>query len=134
MHTPHLSTMDVVHILQRQKVHALANLKGSDTFPAVSGSVSFYDTSGGTLVTVSVTGLPEPPVFSLHLEDKDNCSATAQSNLPPLTNSHGNGWYTAVTDQFRTCDIVGKTILLQEESSPAHQSIAWGVVGRSESF
>lgn len=125
-----LSTMDIVHILQRQKPHAVASLHGLEGFPQISGCASFYDTCAGTLVTVSVSGLPETEtnIFAMHIHSGNSCQSPDghfdtdsrphprhTGDLSPLFSNGGSGWNAMVTNRFRTCDIIGRTVILHHD-------------------
>ena len=72
-----LSTMDVAHILQRQKPHAMAAIHGLDSYRTISGHVFFYDTCAGTLVTATISGLPKTDtnIFAIHIHSGENCQS-----------------------------------------------------------
>lgn len=163
MHTKPLSTMDIVHILQRQKAHAAATIRGDEEHSQLSGCVSFYDTCGGTLVVTSVHGLPREdgscaaPVFGMHIHAGTACTGTAEDpfadaeghfnpghcphphhagDLPPLFGNSGYAWMAVLTNRFRTCDILGKTVILHampddmttQPSGNSGKKIACGVI------
>ncbi|MDD5952752.1 MAG: superoxide dismutase family protein [Oscillospiraceae bacterium] len=122
-----LSTMDIVHILQRQKPHAVATMGPMEGKGAITGCVSFYDTCAGTLVTAAIQGLPqtETNVFAMHIHAGETCQSPDghlnpenrphplhRGDLPPLFSNRGCAWSAVVTDRLRTCDIIGKTVIL----------------------
>lgn len=126
-----LSTMDVAHILQRQKPHAMAAIHGLDSYQTISGHVFFYDTCAGTLVTATISGLPKTDtnIFAIHIHSGENCQSpdghfdtdhcsnpNHTGDLPPLFSNNGCAWSAVVTARFRTCDTIGKTVIIHLRS------------------
>lgn len=162
MRTNQLSTMDVVHILQRQKPHAMALVKGDEAHCHLTGCVSFYDTCAGTLVVSSIQGPPcgdrcETAIFGMHIHAGTACTGNAEDpfadakthynpdgcphpqhagDLPPLFGNNGAAWNAVITNRFRTCDIIGKTVIIHgmpddfttQPSGNSGQKIACGVI------
>lgn len=125
-------------ILQ-QPAYAFAEIKGSPNYPAITGSVQFYQTAVGVLVSAQIIGLPvseeicKDQIFAFHIHDGSSCTGTAQDpfanvlthynplecphpqhagDLPPLWGNHGYAFQVFLTDRFSTDEIIGKTIVI----------------------
>lgn len=65
--------------LLRTRPQARAQIRGSDAYPEIRGTVRFYNTQYGTLVAAEIMGLPtssapcESPFFAFHIHEGSNC-------------------------------------------------------------
>ena len=118
---------------------AWANLRGSEAYPNLQGSVRFYENGHGVLVITEVTGLPtaqnpcENPIFALHIHEGGSCTGNEQDpfadvgmhynplrcphpyhagDMPPIFGAAGYAFSAFVTDRFTIRDIVGRTVIL----------------------
>ncbi len=132
-------TIQMFRILQDSIPFAAAFIRGSESFPELSGTVSFFDLPEGTLVTASVKGLPVPAepcgntVFGFHIHEGTQCSGNAEDpfadakghfnpdncphpehagDLPPLFSNQGNAWYAVLTNRFTINDILGRAVIV----------------------
>ncbi len=104
------------------------------------GTVSFYRTPYGTLVTAALRGLPvtdnlcKQPVLALHIHEGRACTGNASDpflnakshynpgncphpyhagDLPPLfVQKDGSAWMAFLSDRFSVDEIMGRTVIL----------------------
>lgn len=118
---------------------ATADLTGSEDYPAIRGTVLFYQTTAGVLVTVRVTGLPHgqdgcaAPVFALHIHSGPLCRGDREDpfkdamthynpgdcdhphhagDLAPLFGNHGDAFSVMLTDRFSVREIIGRAVII----------------------
>lgn len=118
---------------------ALAAVRGSADYPTIRGQVRFYQARRGVLVTVDLSGLPQPegacahPVFALHIHAGEACTGTAADpfanalshynpkdclhpfhagDLPPLFGNDGDAFMAVLTNRFTIEEVVGRTVIL----------------------
>lgn len=118
---------------------ALAELRGSEQYPELEGSVAFYPDSQGVLVLTAVTGLPVSEeacggtVFGMHIHEGESCSgnetdpfadAGAHYNpgecqhpehagdMPPLFSNGGSAWNAVLLSKFGVDEVIGKTVIV----------------------
>lgn len=122
---------------------AAAVLAGAPGGRRMEGTVSFYQTPMGVLVTAAVRGLPvtrmacAQPIFALHIHEGNACAGTPgdpfaaarghfnpgncphpyhAGGLPPLfADRTGFAWMAVLTDRFRVQDITGRTVIIHEK-------------------
>lgn len=126
----------------KQKPQAMAEIKGSAIYPAIHGSMLFYQTDKGVLVVTEVWGLPAEslvcahPVFGLHIHGGTSCTgnetdpfadAGAHFNpegcphphhagdLPPLFGNDGYAFSAVLTNRFQLDSVVGKTVIIHSD-------------------
>lgn len=126
------------HLLYKEP-QAKALVRGSDRFPHIIGSVKFYQTRAGVLVTAEIYGLPaataacESPIFGFHIHGGGACSGNTEDpfidagmhynphncphpyhagDLPPLFGVHGYAFSMFLTGRFSVREIVGKTVII----------------------
>ncbi len=122
-----------------QPASAAARLKGSSDYPAIDGTVQFYQTAVGVLVSVQVTGLPVSDevcaqgFFAMHIHSGSTCTGNREDafadtkthynpqncdhpnhagDLLPILGNHGYAFEVFLTDRFSIDEIVGKTVVL----------------------
>lgn len=121
---------------------ASAVIKGSSEYPGISGIVDFYRSDKGTVVSVSIKGLPHlkrpctSRIFGFHIHeggacegdkndpfakamahfDKGDCDHPYHSgDLPPLPGAGEYGIMSFLTDRFSVDDIIGRTVIIHEK-------------------
>lgn len=135
---------------------AAAVLQGDREHPQLRGTAEFYPRRNGTLVLVSVRGLPknDSGFFALHIHGGTDCQGEnfAESgmhynpdnvphprhagDLPPLLSGGGEALLAVWTDRFTVPQILGRTVVIHSDpddfrSQPAGNSgtkIACGVI------
>ena len=122
-----------------QSPGALANIRGSASYPEIKGIARFYQTGHGVLVAVELSGLPSPiercksPVFGFHIHQGGSCSGNSENpfadadghynphncphpyhagDLPPIFGAKGFAFSVALTDRINVNEIIGKTVIL----------------------
>ncbi len=129
-------------ILLKNKPDARADVRGSDAYPELRGTVKFYQTKDGVLVCAELVGLPHEDnpcaggVFALHIHEGTSCTGNAEDpfadikghynpndcphpyhagDLPPLFEAKGRAFLVVLTDRFRAEDVVGRTVIIHAE-------------------
>lgn len=120
--------------------HAVADIRGSETYPNLRGQVRFYQRQHCVLVESTVQGLPDTDTgfFGFHIHAGNNCAGDGFPNtsshynptkaphpshagdLPPLLSCHGNAYMTVATDRFRVADIIGRTVVVHDMADDFH--------------
>ena len=127
----------------KQRPPAFAEIRGSSSYPRISGNVYFYQTRAGVIVSAHIANLPSgseqcsSPVFAFHIHSGGSCSgndtdpfADAMTHynpyncphpyhagdLPPLFGNNGLAFSAFLTDRFAVKEIIGKTVIIH--SSP----------------
>lgn len=118
---------------------AVAELRGSEHYPEIRGTVRFYQTQWGVLAAAEVTGLPQGElrcpgdIFAFHIHKGDAYGGNAQDpfadalthydplgcahpehagDLPPLFGNRGKAFQVVLTDRFLLGEILGKTVIV----------------------
>ena len=118
---------------------AWAEVKGSEKYPQLSGTVRFCQTRRGVLVFAELSGLPESSescengFFAFHIHGGRFCTGdstdpfadalthynpeacphpTHAGDLPPLLSNHGYALQVFLTDRFTIREIIGKTVII----------------------
>jgi len=133
--------------------HAVATLKGSREYPNINGTVGFYQTGQGVLVTSELTGLPAAsdrcasPIPAFHIHEGGRCTGIETDpfadvgshynpegcqhpyhagDLPPLFGNNGYAFLALVTDRFTVSEILGKTVIIHSQPDDFHTQPAGG--------
>lgn len=123
----------------RGRHDAVAIIRGSETYPAIGGTIRFFDTNLGVLVSAEISGLPKAvskcrePIFALHIHSGESCSGNAQDpfanagthlnpencphpyhagDMPPLFGADGYAYLSFLSNRFSIRDILGKTVIV----------------------
>lgn len=126
---------------------AYAVIKGSKEYPGIKGKAAFYDTYGGTVVVVSVCGLPgdgeegSSGFHGFHIHEGSSCTGNGQNefadalghynpkgtphpwhagDLPPLLGNKGTAWMAVYTDRFYPEDVVGRVVIIHKNADDFH--------------
>ena len=127
----------------QQKPNAAAVIKGGPDHPGINGTVEFYHTKMGVLVSARVSGLPtgnnicEKPIFAFHIHSGGSCTGNTSDyfadvsshynpwscphpyhagDMPPLFGVDGFAFLTFLTDRFSIEEIIGKTVIIHSGS------------------
>lgn len=122
-----------------QPPDAVANVRGNGANPRLGGTVRFYQTRYGVLVSAEVVGLPTANgacagrVFGFHIHEGDACRGNAEDpfaavgghynpdgcehpyhagDLPPLFGNHGYALSVFLTDRFTVEQVIGRTVIV----------------------
>lgn len=125
--------------LLQQTASATARLRGSPEFSAISGTIQFYQTAIGVLISVQVTGLPASKktcsnqFFAFHIHGGSSCTGNQEDafadvkthynpddcphpdhagDLLPILGNHGYAFEVFLTDRFSVDEIIGKTAVI----------------------
>lgn len=126
-------------VLRDRYPSASASVIGSEKYPDIAGTVYFYATPLGVVVSAEIFGLPEgteenpAAIFGFHIHEGDKCKGNAEDpfseagdhfnpagvehpshagDLPPLFGNDGYAWLATLTNRFQIEDILGKTIVI----------------------
>lgn len=125
-------------MVQTENMMAMAQIRGSSSYPRIRGTALFRQTSMGVLVTVEVSDLPDSEkcdsgIFALHIHEGEACTGNAgdafadtgghynpkgcphpyhAGDLPPLWGNHGYAYMSVLTDRFHVGEIIGRTIII----------------------
>lgn len=121
---------------------AIARIHGGNEFPTISGTVSFFPVREGIIISANIHGLPAKDTggdfFAFHIHEGSNCTGSDFSDtgahfdlhsalhphhtgdLPPLFASHGRAYLEFWTDRFRISDVLGRTIIIHENTDDLH--------------
>lgn len=118
---------------------AVADMTGSPAYLTIAGTVRFYQTDDGVLVSAYITGLPvgrqpcSADIFGFHVHESGPCSGNAQEpfkdagehynprncphpahagDLPPLFGNAGTAFMTVLTNRFSVGDIIGRSVII----------------------
>lgn len=139
--------------------NAVAVLRGGESAPQMGGRAQFFAHPDGTLVVVTVWGLPESETgfFALHIHEARDCGGVGFSDtgghynpkgkshpmhagdLPPLLSAGGSAYLAVLTDRFTVGDILGRTVVIHSNPDDFHtqpagnagEKIACGVIRRA---
>ena len=123
----------------RQRPSAVADVRGSEEYPAIQGKVYFYQTTVGVLVAAQIFGLPaadapcNESVFAFHIHSGGSCTGDQDDpfkyvlthynpgncphpnhagDLLPLFGNQGYAFEIFLTDRFSVDEIVRKTVVI----------------------
>lgn len=125
-------------IIRDRSPSAYAKISGSNEHKNLNGTVNFYVTPIGVVVSAEINGLPHgagsgPQIFGFHIHEGYSCTGTEtdpfsaagahfskvqakhpfhSGDLPPLFGNNGYAWYAVLTDRFSISDIIGRTVIV----------------------
>ena len=120
---------------------AVAQIRGGEKVPQLSGCIRFYQQKGCVLIVAEIFGLPresETGFFGFHIHQGESCSGTDFSetgshynpvdqihpkhtgDLPPLMGCRGNAYLAVKTNRFTVRDIIGKTVVIHSDPDDFH--------------
>lgn len=136
----------------------MAQVQGDRNHPRLRGTVHFFPCGGGTLVVADIRGLPDSEMgfFGFHIHEGSDCGGEGfldtaghynplekthprhAGDLPPLLGAGGRAHMEVLTDRFRVCDVVGRTVVIHshpddfktQPSGASGTKIACGVIRR----
>ena len=128
----------LIYVMHRRP-DAMAQMRGSDKYPELRGTVMFYALRTAVLVRAQITGLPNPrgacesPVFAFHIHDGSSCTGTMTDSfagagmhynpkncphpahagdMPPLFSNRGYAWQGFYTDRFTPWEVMGRSVII----------------------
>ncbi len=126
---------------------ASAVITGSEKYPDIRGLAVFVPTELGTMVSVSVYGLPKSEgecrcgVFAMHIHEGMTCTGNAEDpfadvkghcnpngclhpchkgDMPPLFADNGTAYFAFITTRFTSEDVIGHTIIIHRNFDDLH--------------
>ncbi len=137
---------------------ATAFIHGSKDAPSVCGKVEFHQKECCVLVTADIHCLPknDSGFYGFHIHEGNSCAGekfadskghynpestshpSHAGDLPPLMLCGNTAHLEVLTDRFKVCDIIGKTVIIHrspddfttQPSGNAGTKIACGVVNK----
>lgn len=129
------------YLLTSRRPDGVAQVRGRPDHRDLRGTVWFWQSEAGVVVSAWMTGLPSQGdgpygkgVFALHLHEGGSCTGTAEmpfadagkhynpggcphphhaGDLPPLfADGGGNAWYAVMTDRFTVEEILGRVVIV----------------------
>lgn len=112
-----------------------ATVHGSEMFPDICGTVSFFSAYGGTLAVTEISGLPSADgVYAMHIHNGKECTGSQSpfsdtgshlnpadtthpfhmGDLPAIFSNGGYSWSAVYTSRFRPSQIIGHTVVIHE--------------------
>ena len=137
----------VLQIVTQMDPYSFANLRGSDEYPDVAGTVWFYPFWDGTLAVAEIAGLPTEDgectsqVFGFHIHEGSCCSGNTADpfadtgshykpghcmhpqhagDLPPLFGNDGYALNMCYTNRFLPDEVDGKTVIIHRMPDDFH--------------
>lgn len=138
---------------------AVAQIRGGQGAPELSGTVKFYQKRRGVLVVANLSCLPQNSsgFFAFHIHEGGACSGEGFSDtgshynpkeaphpshagdLPPLLRCDGGAYLAVTTDRFSVREILGRTVVIHsnpddfrtQPAGNAGEKIACGVIRRA---
>jgi Cu-Zn family superoxide dismutase len=125
--------------LMQQKPAATAKVRGTPENPETRGTVYFFNTYGGVVVSAEFTGLPqsftacEQKILAFHIHEGKSCTGTPEDpfkdagghynpggcahpnhagDMPPLFAGTGRAFLAFFTDRFTVDEIIGRTVVV----------------------
>ncbi|MGN1014179.1 MAG: superoxide dismutase family protein [Butyricicoccus sp.] len=122
-----------------KKPCAIAEVVGSMRYPDIHGTVQFYQTEHGVIVSAEVSGLPTPmtycqsPIFAFHIHSGSQCGGTSEDpfaeamthynpagcdhpyhagDMPPLFGCNGYALSIFLTNRFSVSEVIGRTVII----------------------
>ena len=122
-----------------RRPQAWTEVRGSEQYPDIRGSVRFYQTVYGVLTVAEIQGLPSPagaceaPIFGFHIHEGESCTGNAEDpfadaqmhwnpngcphpyhagDLPPLFGANGYAFLACLSHRFSVEEIIGRTVII----------------------
>lgn len=137
-------TQSYSSLLSGRRPFAHADLRGSSEHPNIKGTVDFFATPLGVVVSTQVSGLPydkddpcAPQIYGFHIHNAGKCTGSAEApfedagahfdkhgcahpahsgDLPPLFGNQGYAWSAVLTDRFFPEDVMGRSVIVHAEA------------------
>ncbi len=128
--------------LLRTRPQAIADVTGSEAYPAISGTVRFWQTQSGVIVYTEIRGLPSSQAtcgdrfFAYHIHDGGSCTGNSDDpfadagthdnpddcphpahagDLPPLLENRGYALSIILTNRICIQEIIGKAVIIHSQ-------------------
>lgn len=117
----------------------MAEVYGSEKYPMIHGTVSFYQVMAGTIVVTEIFGLPSEDdkcavnILGFHIHEGEACTGSEEDpfadtkmhynpgdcphpahagDLPPLFVNGGYAWSAVLTNRIRAKEMKGHTVVV----------------------
>lgn len=124
-----------------RRAQAAAFIEGSESYPDISGTVQFYQTDQGVIVSAEISGLPHDGtpcrerIFGFHIHKGTDCGGSMDDpfsdamshynpngcehpyhagDLPPLFGNGGLALCAFLTDRFSVNEVIGRTVIIHD--------------------
>ncbi|MGN0543767.1 MAG: superoxide dismutase family protein [Acutalibacteraceae bacterium] len=155
MFTYHSRSRRILDFLSRSRPNAVAQICGYADHPEICGTLMLYQSPAGVFAVVSVGGFPKEfgcgKVLGMHIHDPEtgkhfNPCGTEHPNhagdMPPLFVEGCDAWTAFLTERFKVCDVIGKTIVIHKQrddftsqpSGDSGEKLAFGEIRRNVGF
>lgn len=141
------NALSLLNLFTECDPEAKAIVKGDTMHPDLTGTVLFYPFGKGTLIFVSLSGLPDIPkpcesdFFAFHIHAGNQCSGTAENpfanagmhynpsncphpahagDLPLLLSNDGFTFQMCYTNRFIPRDVIGRTVIIHSKPDDYH--------------
>jgi len=132
------------NLLCGRRPFAKADIKGSAQYPSIVGTVEFFSTPMGVVVSAEVSGLPydseakcTPQIYGFHIHNAGRCTGTPDEpfsdagghfnpedcphpahagDMPNLFGNRGYAWSAFLTDRLSPEDIMGRAVIIHSEA------------------
>lgn len=136
----------------------IANICGSEEYPKIHGTVSFFKVCNGSLLVTEIFNLPsENGVFAMHIHNGKACTGNEKDpfadagshlnltcdehpfhsgDLPTLFNNNGYTWNAVYTNRFQPMQVKGYPVIIHcnpddfktQPSGNSGNKIACGII------
>lgn len=143
-------------LLQRPCYTAV--ISGSEKYPEIHGTVSFFKACNGSLVVAEIFDLPsDHEVFAMHIHNGTECSGNSKDpfanagshlnllneehpfhtgDLPALFSNDGYAWTAVYTNRFQPAQVKGYPVVIHADPDDYHtqpsgnsgEKIACGII------
>ena len=120
---------------------AVAFVRGNADHRSINGTVKFFQTPKGVVVSAEISGLPVwgekcgNDIFAFHIHGGASCTGNAEDafadvgthynptdcphpyhagDMPPLFSANGTAVLAFLTDRFDAAEIIGKTVIIHD--------------------
>ena len=132
------------NLLCGRRPFASAALRGSSEYPEIKGTVDFFSTPAGVVVSAEVWGLPYNPedrcasqIYGFHIHNAGRCTGSAEEpfadagshfdksgcphpahsgDMPPLFGNKGYAWSAFLTDRLSPEDVMGRSVIVHSDA------------------
>ena len=117
-------------VLRDRYPSASASLSGFAEFSFVRGTLHFYATPIGVMLSAEINGLPKDRAFGVRIGGK-NSRTCYSCELSPLSSNGDCVWFATVSNSFRIEDVIGSRVAVSANSGFFSESSAKSIAGGS---
>ena len=120
--------------IEQERPVLKAEVKGKEGYPALNGTIYFYDLPNGVYMQGEVEGLPKSSNFAFHAHEGLVCENHGEKILimPDLmSDADGKASAQVYLDKLRSTQIAGRPIVLHLQAADGSENeIACGLLSR----